>query len=335
MRIFISYRRGDTAGRAGRLFDVLVSRLGGRNVFQDVAAIAPGADFPQQVADAIAKSDAALVVIGSEWLTIRGPDGTRRLDEPGDYVRGEIGAALAADVPVVPVLVGDAELPVPGDLPEELRPLVNRQAARIRDDSWHQDVDALVRRLEGEAVVETPRRRWLMLAGAVTVVVALAVIGWMWSNRDGDDDDGGDSVAGAPPPCVRPGDSWQPIGLATNPTAEGIDHRFIARTFVATVEAANYRVQTPPTMMIAVRLRLEKNATSDAPGFFIAPYDIDALYADGVSMGSPVCFSASPDTINAGESAELLIGFDGPYEPGSSLVLATNVAGIDLTVADG
>lgn len=159
MRIFISYRRDDTAGRAGRLFDVLVSRLGGRNVFQDVAAIAPGADFTQQVADAIAKSDAALVVIGSEWLTIRGPDGTRRLDEPGDYVRGEIGAALAAEVPVVPVLVGDAQLPAPGDLPEELRPLVNRQAARIRDDSWHQDVDALVRRLEGESVVETPRRR--------------------------------------------------------------------------------------------------------------------------------------------------------------------------------
>ncbi len=65
MRIFISYRRDDTAGRAGRLFDVLVSRLGGRNVFQDVAAIAPGVDFTQRVADAIAKSDSALVVIGS------------------------------------------------------------------------------------------------------------------------------------------------------------------------------------------------------------------------------------------------------------------------------
>ena len=266
MRIFISYRRGDTAGRAGRLFDVLVSRLGGRNVFQDVAAIAPGADFPQQVAEAIAKSDAALVVIGSEWLTIRGPDGTRRLDEPGDYVRGEIGAALAAKVPVVPVLVGDAQLPAPDDLPEELRPLVNRQAARIRDDSWHQDVDALVRRLEGEAVVETPRRRWLMLAGAVTVVVALAAIGWMWSNRDGDDGGDGDSVARDPPPCVRPDDSWQPIELATNPTADGVDHRFIARTFVTTVEAANYRVQTPATVMIVARLRLEKTQPATHPG---------------------------------------------------------------------
>lgn len=334
MRIFISYRRGDTAGRAGRLFDVLVSRLGGRNVFQDVAAIAPGTDFPQQVADAIAKSDAALVVIGSEWLTIRGPDGTRRLDEPGDYVRGEIGAALAAEVPVVPVLVGDAELPAPGDLPEELRPLVNRQAARIRDDSWHQDVDALVRRLEGESVVETPRRRWPMLAGAVTVVVALAAISWIWSNRDGDDDDGGDSVASEPPPCVRPGDSWRSIGLAANPTAEGVDH--IDRTFVATVESASYRVQTPATRIV-VRLRLEIAASDagDESGFFIAPSDIDALYVDGVSMGSPVCFSASPRTINAGESAELLIGFDGPYEPGSALVLATSVADIDVTVADG
>jgi hypothetical protein len=143
MRMFISYRRDDTAGRAGRLFDVLVSRLGARNVFQDVAVIAPGTDFMQHVADAIGTCDAALVVIGSEWLTIRGADGRPRLNEPDDYVRAEIRAALSAEVPVVPVLVGQAQLPAAGDLPDELRPLVNRQAARIRDDSWHQDVDAL------------------------------------------------------------------------------------------------------------------------------------------------------------------------------------------------
>ena len=92
-------------GRAGRLFDVLVTRFGARNVFQDVAAIEPGTDFTQRVDDAIAQSDAALVVIGSDWLTMRGPDGTPRLDEPDDYVRREVGAALAADVRVVPVLV--------------------------------------------------------------------------------------------------------------------------------------------------------------------------------------------------------------------------------------
>jgi TIR domain len=333
MRIFISYRRDDTAGRAGRLFDVLVSRLGERHVFQDVAAIVPGTDFTQRVADAIAKSDAVLAVIGSEWLTIRGADGTRRLDEPGDYVRGEIGAALAAEVPVVPVLVGDAELPASSDLPEELRPLVNRQAARIRDDSWHQDVDALVRRLEGEAVVKSPRRRWPLLAGSVTVIVALAVLGWLWRNRDGDDDDGGDSGAREPPPCGGPDESWQPIGLATNPTGEGTDH--VARTFVATVEEANYRAQRPATTIV-VRLRLEITTDSgDESGFFIAPSDIDALYVDGVSIGSPTCFSASPRNLKAGESAELLIGFEGPYEPGSPLVLATNVADMDVTVAGG
>lgn len=332
MRIFISYRRNDTAGRAGRLFDVLVSRLGERNVFQDVA-IAPGDDFTQQVADAIAKSDAALVVIGVEWLTIRGPDGTRRLDEPGDYVRGEIGAALAAGVPVVPVLVGDAQLPASGDLPEELRPLVNRQAARIRDDSWHQDVDALVRRLEGESVVKAPRRRWPMLAGAVIAVVALAVIGWLWSNRDGDEDGGGDSVESEPPPCGRPDDSWQPIGLAANPTAEGVDQH--ARTFAATVEAAHYRVETPATSIV-VRLRLENTTTFVGDSAWnITASDIDALYVDGESMGSPACFSASPRSLEAGQSAQLLIGFDGPYEAGSSLVLATNVADIDVTVANG
>lgn len=131
MKIFISYRRDDTAGRAGRLFDVLVARFGARNVFQDVAAIAPGMDFAEQVDEAIAQSDAVLVVIGSEWLTIRGPYGTRRLDEPDDYVRREIGAALAAGVRVVPVLVDGALLPTPDDLPEAARP-ASRSRTRTR-----------------------------------------------------------------------------------------------------------------------------------------------------------------------------------------------------------
>ena len=128
MKIFISYRRDDTAGRAGRLFDLLATRFGARNVFQDVTAIEPGTDFTQRVDEAIAQCDATLVVIGSDWLSMSGPDGTRRLDEPDDYVRREVGAALAAGVRVVPVLVDRAELPTPEDLPEALRPLAQRQA---------------------------------------------------------------------------------------------------------------------------------------------------------------------------------------------------------------
>ena len=165
MKIFISYRRDDTAGRAGRLFDLLATRFGARNVFQDVTAIEPGTDFTQRVDEAIAQCDATLVVIGSDWLSMSGPDGTRRLDEPDDYVRREVGAALAAGVRVVPVLVDRAELPAPEDLPEALRPLAQRQAVALRDATWHRDVDALVRGLEGEELLDTPRRRGLGVGG--------------------------------------------------------------------------------------------------------------------------------------------------------------------------
>ncbi len=182
MKIFISYRRDDTAGRAGRLFDLLATRFGARNVFQDVAAIEPGTDFTQRVDEAIAQCDATLVVIGSDWLSMSGPDGTRRLDEPDDYVRREVGAALAAGVRVVPVLVDRAELPAPEDLPEALRPLAQRQAVALRDATWHQDVDALVRRLEGEELLDTPRRRGLACGGR-SLREQLAV--WSWPGSSG------------------------------------------------------------------------------------------------------------------------------------------------------
>ena len=198
MKIFISYRRDDTAGRAGRLFDLLATRFGARNVFQDVTAIEPGTDFTQRVDEAIAQCDATLVVIGSDWLSMSGPDGTRRLDEPDDYVRREVGAALAAGVRVVPVLVDRAELPAPEDLPEALRPLAQRQAVALRDATWHQDVDALVRRLEGEELLDTPRRRglgrrWPLVAGAAGVLAVAVLVGWTLLGDD-DNDNGADSL---------------------------------------------------------------------------------------------------------------------------------------------
>ena len=199
MKIFISYRRDDTAGRAGRLFDLLATRFGARNVFQDVTAIEPGTDFTQRVDEAIAQCDATLVVIGSDWLSMSGPDGTRRLDEPDDYVRREVGAALAAGVRVVPVLVDRAELPTPEDLPEALRPLAQRQAVALRDATWHQDVDALVRRLEGEELIDTPRRRglgrrWPLVAGAAGLLAVVVLVGWTLLGDDDDNDDGADSL---------------------------------------------------------------------------------------------------------------------------------------------
>ena len=211
MKIFLSYRRDDTGGRAGRLFDVLVARFGARNVFQDVTTVAPGRDFAAQVDAAVTESDAVLVVIGPSWLGTT-DQGGRRIDLPDDFVRREVSMALATEIPVVPVLVGGASLPLAEELPEELATLRLRQAVTLRDASWHQDVDDLVRRLEGEQPIGTTRRRWPLFAAAGVAVVIGAVVVAVLA-RDGDDGESSDQ----PPPC-QTDDTWTPIELADDPT---------------------------------------------------------------------------------------------------------------------
>ncbi|MGH9277977.1 MAG: TIR domain-containing protein, partial [Acidimicrobiales bacterium] len=152
MRIFMSYRRADVGGHAGRLSDSLVQRLGPRNVFQDVTDIAAGRDFLTVIRGELDGCDAAIAVIGPGWLTAATPEGRPRLFEPDDYVRLELATVLQRDLPVVPVLVGGAALPAAEALPEDLRPLAQRQAIEVRDSTWHQDVDHLLRSLRGEPV---------------------------------------------------------------------------------------------------------------------------------------------------------------------------------------
>ena len=103
-RVFISYRREDSGYPAGWLFDQLAASLGADRVFKDVDSIEPGEDFAEVISDAVS-SCAVLAVIGDRWLAAADEDG-RRLDDPGDFVRLEIEAALTRGVRVIPVLVG-------------------------------------------------------------------------------------------------------------------------------------------------------------------------------------------------------------------------------------
>ena len=119
----------------------------------DVSAIAVGTDFVDQVERAISTSDASLVVMGPDWLGATDPEGRRRLDDPEDHVRSEVRSALASPNPVVPVLVGDASLPTEDQLPDDLKALARRQAVELRDETWSEDVEMLVRRLEGKETV--------------------------------------------------------------------------------------------------------------------------------------------------------------------------------------
>jgi hypothetical protein len=122
-RIFMSYRREETAYPAGWLFDRLARQFGRQQVFKDVDSIEPGDDFVEVITTAVESCDVLLALIGGRWLTIAGQDGRRRLDDPGDFVRLEIEAALARQVRVIPVLVDGARMPRAEELPPSLAKL--------------------------------------------------------------------------------------------------------------------------------------------------------------------------------------------------------------------
>lgn len=144
--VFVSYRRDDSQGFAGRLADDLAERLGTDRVFRDIE-IPIGSDFGDVLQRAIAASDVLLVVIGRRWAGAADAAGRSRLFAPGDWVRSEIEAAFAQRKQVVPVLVGGASMPGAGELPDGIRGLVALQAAELGDRHWDADVDALADRL--------------------------------------------------------------------------------------------------------------------------------------------------------------------------------------------
>jgi hypothetical protein len=145
--VFISYRREDSGGFAGRIYDRLTSRLGRENVFFDVDTIPPGRDFVEVLSERVGKCDALLAVIGKHWLLSADSENHRRLDDPQDFVRIEIEAALSRNVPVIPVLVDGAAMPHPTDLPESLAKLVRRQAVEVSHARFDSDAERLTEAL--------------------------------------------------------------------------------------------------------------------------------------------------------------------------------------------
>lgn len=150
-KIFISYRRDDSRKDAGRIYDRLVEAFGKPNVFKDVDSIPMGRDFRGVLREAVAQCDVQLVIIGKSWLNITDDRGSRRLDNPGDFVRIEVESALQRDgCLVVPVLVDGASMPRADDLPPELRELAFKNAVIVRDDpDFHNDVTRIIHSLGG------------------------------------------------------------------------------------------------------------------------------------------------------------------------------------------
>lgn len=194
--VFISYRRGDSAGFAGRLHESLEERLGRDVVFRDVDTIEPGQDFANAIRERLRDCAVLLAVIGGEWLDARDASGTRRLDSPADYVRLEIGAALArADVLVIPVLVEGAVMPRADQLPEVLRPLAQRQALALYDEDWDSGVDRLATAIRNAGVKDRidrpvppagsrPLAPWLRIGLPAVALVVLVALGWLLFGRE-------------------------------------------------------------------------------------------------------------------------------------------------------
>jgi hypothetical protein len=113
-KIFISYRRDDSIGTAGRLHDRLAQAFGRNNLFMDVEHVPAGVDFVDHLHSQVAACDVFLAVIGLNWLNAKDDEGRRRLDNPDDFVTIEIAAALARNIRVIPVLVDGARIPKDG-----------------------------------------------------------------------------------------------------------------------------------------------------------------------------------------------------------------------------
>ena len=148
-RIFICYRHGgEGADVAGRLYDNLVYRFGKENVFRDIYALDPGTDYADKIDEALDTACATVVVITPDWVTVADGKGQRRLDDPEDFVRVEVGTALKQGELVVPVLVKGASMPSADALPPDLGALSAKQALIMTDAHWEDGMDRLIAAIE-------------------------------------------------------------------------------------------------------------------------------------------------------------------------------------------
>jgi hypothetical protein len=187
--IFISYRREDSADICGRVYDHLVARYGKAAVFKDVDSIPYGESFPDYIQTKLKECSVCLVVIGSRWLDSATAGGQRRLDDPNDFVRTEIEAALKLGLVAIPVLVYGARVPPTEALPDTLAKLTTLNAAQVRlDPDFVTDIkrlsdviDRSVRPLvpparNGVGFSISPQARKRLLIGVMALALVAALV---------------------------------------------------------------------------------------------------------------------------------------------------------------
>jgi formylglycine-generating enzyme required for sulfatase activity len=205
--IFINYRRDDAPGVAGRLGDRLAKSFSRGAIFMDVDAMRPGFDFVKQLEEQVSKCDVLLAIIGPNWSKAADEKGQRRLDSDRDYVRIEIASALKREIPVIPVLVNGAVMPPEGDLPDDLKPLINRHALELRHTRFDGDSAAII---DGLTRVLPQKTKWPLIAGGAGLVTAVVIGGTLlWPMLNGSH-------------TAKPPTSEETKPLVTTPPVEGL-----------------------------------------------------------------------------------------------------------------
>lgn len=157
-KIFLNYRREDSSGHTGRISDRLIAHFGKDNVFFDIDTIPSGKDFVQVIDEAIQSCDVFICTIGRYWLEAKNNDGSRRLENPNDFVRHEIATALQKRIRIIPILVHSARVPTKSELPNEIADIVNLNMIEINDQRFNADTEHLIKEIE-EAIKEEEKRR--------------------------------------------------------------------------------------------------------------------------------------------------------------------------------
>jgi hypothetical protein len=179
-RIFISYRRGDASAEARSIYERLERSFGSKRLFMDRESITKGHDFGVVLTETLARCAVMLVIMGRNWLSARDDTGGRKLDDPNDFVRLEIAAALKRNIPVIPVRLERARMPKADELPDDLKPLAMRQAAIVTHENFSGDMGRIERDLQlllnSKPVFKSLARRVIPLLIAICIAVFLILI---------------------------------------------------------------------------------------------------------------------------------------------------------------